>query len=230
MSSFDWLKKYHLFLFDFDGLLVNTEELHYKAYIRMCENRNLRLQWDFYYYAQLAHRSATGVRDQLYEQFPELNKLNWNILYEEKKNAFLQILEEGATSLMPGVKEFLIALNEFNIPSCVVTNSATLLTQVIRKQNPILDSIPHWITRENYSNPKPSPECYQVAIDRFAKEKDLIIGFEDSPRGFAALQGTRAHPVLICPPQYPYLNEILRSKIHYYPNFAAINNENHPEP
>ena len=33
----DWIKKYQLFLFDFDGLLVNTEEMHFLAYKQMCE-------------------------------------------------------------------------------------------------------------------------------------------------------------------------------------------------
>ena len=30
-----WISEYQLFLFDLDGLLVNTEELHYQAYKNM---------------------------------------------------------------------------------------------------------------------------------------------------------------------------------------------------
>ncbi|MBA3722501.1 MAG: HAD family phosphatase [Parachlamydiaceae bacterium] len=226
----NWIKRYQLFLFDFDGLLVNTEELHYQAYIKMCSDRGYHLPWNFHRYSEAAHHSATGLREQIYAEFPELHseESNWDILYEEKKKAFLNYLQSGATQLMPGVTELLKALEEANIKRCVVTHSALPLIQTIRAQNAILDTIPNWITREDYSHPKPDPECYQIAINRFANENDQIIGFEDSPRGLNALLGTRAIPVLVCPPDYPYLNQVRKPHIKYFPSFTSIKDNNHP--
>jgi beta-phosphoglucomutase len=226
----NWIRNYQLFLFDFDGLLVNTEELHYQAYIDMCTNRGFHLAWDFYRYLEAAHHEATGLRDQIYAEFPDLYKQepDWTILYEEKKLAFVKLLKEGATQLMPGVFSLLEALQEANIKRCVVTHSATLLIDLIRSQNPILNTIPHWITREHYILPKPNPECYQLAIKQLAKEGDRIIGFEDSPRGLKALMETSAKAILICPEHTPYLQSILSSQICYYPSFNVISNENHP--
>lgn len=225
----NWIHRYQLFLFDFDGLLVNTEELHYKAYVIMCAQHNVKLHWNFYRYAELAHQSATGVQEQLYKEFPVLKSIkNWDLLYAEKKRAFLQLLQEGNVELMPGVADLLQALEQAQIPRCVVTHSSLQLITTIRQQHPILDTIPHWITREDYSQPKPHSECYEVAITRLAKENDVIIGFEDSPRGLAALKGTRAIPVVVCPPHYPYINPIFTSSVHYYPSFTAINDENSP--
>ncbi|MGD0665742.1 MAG: HAD hydrolase-like protein, partial [Rhabdochlamydiaceae bacterium] len=42
----DWTDKFDLFLFDFDGLLVDTEELHFKAYQMLCQGRGYKLPWD----------------------------------------------------------------------------------------------------------------------------------------------------------------------------------------
>ena len=47
---------------------------------------------------------------------------------------------------------------------------------MIRKKNPLLDSIPNWITSEDYTHPKPDPECYQIAIKKFKKSGGQVVG------------------------------------------------------
>lgn len=225
-----WIHQYQLFLFDFDGLLVNTEEIHYQAYIKMCADRGFNLTWTFNRYSDAAHHSATALQEQLYAQFPDLKaqEPNWNVLYEEKKAAFLYLVQEGAAHLMPGVHPLLLALDEANIKRCVVTHSPTPLVNLIREQNPILNTIPNWITREHYNYPKPHPECYLIAIQKLSKPTDQIIGFEDSPRGLKALLETTAKAVLVCPPDYPYVPKLIAESITYYPSFTAITDQNHP--
>lgn len=226
-----WIIQYQLFLFDFDGLLVDTESLHYQAYINMCAMRGFKLDWSFQRYSKAAHHGSTDLRDQIYAEFPALYAMepNWHVLYEEKKRQFIDLIETGKVPLMPGVTELLLALQEAGIKRCVVTHSATSLIQRIRKQNPILDTIPYWITREDYTHPKPHPECYQYAIAKYSDPHDRIIGFEDSPRGLHALLETQAKPILICPPDSAYLDKLLQNpRINYYPRFDAIQEENAP--
>jgi beta-phosphoglucomutase len=228
-----WISHYQLFLFDFDGLLVDTENLHYHAYCKMCSRHGFHLDWSFHRYSEAAHHHANELRDQIYAKFPLLQakEPNWSILYEKKKQIFLNLVESGPVPLMPGVKELLLALQLANIKRCVVTHSAASLIKSIRQQNPILDTIPHWITREDYAHPKPHPECYQIAISKWGQPQDNVIGFEDSPRGLNALLGTTAKSVLICPSDSPYLNSILslHTQVQYYPTFTSIHNQNAPQ-
>jgi beta-phosphoglucomutase len=228
-----WILHYQVFLFDFDGLLVDTERLHYQAYINMCAQRGFQLNWSFHRFSAAAHHKATDLRDQIYAEFPNLyaSEPDWQVLYEEKKHHFLDLIENGNVPLLPGATDLLLALQEADIKRCVVTHSATSLIQRIRQQNPILDTIPHWITREDYTHPKPHPECYQFAIAKLAQSNDRIIGFEDSPRGLHALLETKAKPILICPPDSPYLEKtlLLHSRVNYYPSFAAIHDQNAPD-
>lgn len=194
-----WINHYQLFLFDFDGILVNTEHLHYKAYLKMCSNRGYSLHWDEKTYLRHAIYSAGGIRDGIYRELPLLQKDEgrWEILYQEKKAAYFDFLLKEGVSLIAGVERLLIALENANIKRCVVTNSTHEQIMQIRKQQPLLDSIPFWLTREHYQEPKPSSECYIKAISMFSEPKDQIIGFEDSPRGLKALVGTRAKGILI---------------------------------
>jgi beta-phosphoglucomutase len=225
-----WIHNYQLFLFDFDGLLVNTEELHFLAYRKMCEERGFPLDWSFERFSLAAHYKSTDLRDHIYQEFPELRvqEPDWSVLYAEKKKALLAILETGGVTMMPGATELLLALKEANIMRSVVTHSPTSLINLIRAQNPILDTIPHWITREDYTHPKPDPECYQTAIKRLAKPGDKVIGFEDSPRGLHALLGTEATAVLVCSFKHPNLSPATLKQVKFYSNLTEISDDNAP--
>ncbi len=216
-----WIERFQLFLFDFDGLLVNTEELHFQAYVQMCFLRGFTLDWDFSRYCGAAHFDATALRDALYAYLPGLyvQEPRWEVLYAEKKNIYMQLLRAGKLQLMPGVEKLLYMLKEAAIKRCVVTHSPQEQVDYIRSMIPVLDLIPHWVTREHYQRPKPAPDGYEIAIERFAARGDGVIGFEDSLRGLQSLQATRkAYPVLISSFIHPQFD---KDAMHF-DSFAAI--------
>lgn len=215
-----WMHEFQLFLFDFDGLLVNTEEIHFLAYQRMCEKYGFKLDWSFERYCRAAHYRAEGLREQIYHAIPDLHKAepNWEVLYAYKKQQILSLLEAGAIQLMPGVHELLSALDKAQIKRCVVTHSSTDLVDILRRQHAILNSIPHWITREHYTHPKPHPEGYQIAIQKLADPHEKIIGFEDTPRGIEALMKTRAEPILISQTMYEHIPQ----NVKQFSSFTAF--------
>ncbi len=221
-----WLDEVQLFLFDFDGLLVNTEEIHYQAYKNMCKGRGFDLPWDFPYYCTIAHYSSDGLRQQIYATFPELQKVepDWKVLYAEKKQAFLDLVEHGAVHLMPGAERLLLLLQKADKKRCVVTHSSIDLIHKIIQQNPLLKTIPEWITREDYTHAKPDPECYLKAIETWAAPEDRIVGFEDTPRGMTALFGTRAQPVIVTTLNYAEIPEFLERGAHHFRTLDAVCN------
>lgn len=220
----EWIHKYQLFLFDFDGLLVNTEEIHYLAYKQMLAARNINFNWSFERYCEAAHYEANALQIQLYEQFPSLKQQepNWSVLYQEKKDALRSLFINGAVQMMPGAASLLSTLEEADIKRCVVTHSPDDLVGIIRQQHPILNTIPFWITREHYKEPKPNSECYIKAIELLAEPNDQIIGFEDTPRGVKALSGTKAKPVIICQAAYPELPAFIKTGVQHFSSFEEI--------
>jgi HAD superfamily hydrolase (TIGR01509 family) len=219
-----WISDYQLFLFDFDGLLVNTEEIHFQAYKQMCSGRGFDLPWDFSRYCYMAHYDSDKLKNSIYEDLPDLYALepNWGVLYAEKKRAIIELLNEGAVRMMPGAEKFLKELAENDIPRCVVTNSPEDQIRIIKKYNPILNTIPHWFTRETYTHPKPHPECYLNAIDKVAPKAIKIIGFEDTPRGLKALMGTSAKPILISEVEYPEIPDFKNKGVLHFKSFRSL--------
>lgn len=190
------LDHFQLFLFDFDGLLVNTEELHYQAYQLLCKQRGYHFSLDFASYSRLALFSSDGIQKFILGENPIIEERGplWSELYLKKKALYGQLIREQGVELMAGVEPLLA---EWAERSCIVTNANRHEVESICEKLPILKKITRRITREDYALPKPHPDSYVTAIARFAGPEDNIIGFEDSPRGLTALLGTRAEGVLV---------------------------------
>lgn len=200
----EWTSHFDLFLFDFDGLLVDTERLHHQSYARICTSRELEFPWNFTSYCKLAHSKAQAMKEALFALYPSLYEEDptWKRLYEEKQQHYIDLLHEEAPELMPGAAELLHHLDTNQVRHCVATNSPRAHIELIKTRLPQLQSIPHWITREDYTNPKPAPDAYLTAIQLCGHPDDRMIGFEDTVRGIRALQQASILPVLIAP-SYP---------------------------
>jgi len=215
-----WLQDYQLVLLDFDGLLVNTEAIHLAAYERMCAHRGFHLDWNLNAFYEKAHLEASGLKEAIYREFPDLfaQEPNWEILYAEKKKNYKELLKSGLVQLMPGVEKLLRELARLKIKRCVVTNSTKEEIQIIKEMLVPLYSIPYWITREHYSRPKPDAECYLKALSLLAAQKDRVIGFEDSLKGLQALEAAKVKGVLICSPDHPQLK---KGSFFHFPSFEV---------
>jgi len=218
-----WIHDYDLFLFDFDGLLVNTEELHYRAYQTMLKRRGISLPWTLQDYLMIAHFSSEGLREEIYRLFQDLqkNEPRWDVLYKEKTEVYLDFLSRGDVQLMDGVDSFLKELKKRGKRTCVVTNSTYAMIEKILNAHPPLDLIDYWVTREDYQQPKPNSECYILAIKKYGMESDRIIGFEDSPRGLEALLSSGAHSVFVTELSYPNIDHLL-AKVKKISSFDAL--------
>ncbi|MCB1084551.1 MAG: HAD family phosphatase [Chlamydiia bacterium] len=217
-----WILEHSPIFFDFDGLLVNTEHLHYAAYKRMMENHGASFPWDFEAFAAVAHKSSEGLRKMITEHAPKLiETATWETLYDEKKGEYAKLLDEGNLELMPGAQTILETVQIAQIPHAVVTNSTRTQTEKIAESIPLLKKIPHWITREDYDRPKPAPDAYLKAIEVLGKS-DRMLGFEDALRGIRALEGAAIMPVLICSPDHPQMEEVDPKELKVYTSFTEI--------
>ncbi len=206
-----------LVLLDFDGLLVDTEKLHFYAYQKALLQWESPLDIDFSTYIKLAHHSSgTGLKDFIAALYPKLSNL-WGEIRNKKLQIYSELIESNIT-LMPFVEEFLLHLEREKIPSCVVTNSLKKDTDCIRKKLPLLNKIPLWITREDYSSPKPSPDGYLAALKLYPNiSPSETTGFEDTLKGITALKLAGINPILICDPSHPQLQQ--GEKITHFSSF-----------
>ncbi len=196
---FSWVDQFDLILLDFDGLLVNTEFLHYSSYKKMVESLGFSFPIDYPTYCSGAHISLEALKNLIYLHCEGLNKAypDWMTIRELKQKIYLSELNQGHLSLMPGVEELIHSIHFFNKKACIVTNSPLSQIELIEQKLKILKTIPFKITRELYTHPKPSADSYLKAIEFYASVNDRIIGFEDTPKGIEALKNAKLFAVEI---------------------------------
>ena len=188
----------------------------------MLKNLGVSFPWSFTEFAAVAHKSSEGLRKMITAHAPTLvEKQSWETLYDQKKSEYGKLLEAGSLDLMPGAQTILETVQMAKIPHAVVTNSTRKQTEMIREKIPALNNIPYWITREDYDNPKPSPDAYIKAIEVLGKS-DKMLGFEDALRGINALKGAAITPVLICSPDHPQMTELSKDSMRYYPSLTSL--------
>ena len=189
------LYDFNLYLFDFDGVLVNTESLHFQAYRQACEAYDVPFDYDLHTYITLTTYDQNRLKKQLLHQ-PILNRIGWETFYQKKTECYTMIVEQQQVEWIPGAQAFLQHLADANKTTVIVTNSKHHQVEHIAQQHPLLRKS-HWLTREKYQHPKPDPECYHTAIKLWGKAHERMIGFEDSFKGMQALLNTQAYTVFV---------------------------------
>jgi HAD superfamily hydrolase (TIGR01509 family) len=195
------------YLFDLDGVLVRTEELHFAAYRAVAVESGRELPWSFERYCVAAHYGPERLRRELAAALPGLlpDEAAWRALYGRKSRLYLELLGSSPIELLPGAAETLERLAAAGVQRAVVTNSTRAQTAVVRRAQPVLESAPLWVTREDYEAAKPAPDCYRVALARLGAVPETALGFEDTPRGVEALAAAGIPAVMVTRIRYPEL-------------------------
>jgi beta-phosphoglucomutase len=205
------LGPYAAFLFDLDGVLVRSEQLHWEAYRQTCAARGRDLPWSFERYCLAAHYGSERLQEELSRELPGLldPPASWQELYREKSGRYLALLASQSVTLQPGAAATLERLASLGALRAVATNSTREQTSLLRRQHPVLDMVPVWVTREDYTAAKPAPDAYLTALSRLSDPApDVCLGFEDTPRGLQALVRAGVDAVLVTPISYPKLGGV----------------------
>ncbi len=176
-------------IFDCDGVLVDTEPLHYQAFQKVLAP--LGLGHDYARY--LEHFVGFDDRDAFIHAFKEagreLSADSLDRLIEAKSAALGELIRQGAPSF-PGVVELVEELMDRGVPMAVA--SGALRHEVDAFVSSLgLDAVFRVIVAANdVKKSKPDPETYLLAIERLrpacgSKPLDPLncIAIEDTPAG-----------------------------------------------
>ena len=206
---------FDLYIFDLDGTLINTEILHYESYKETLEHFNYNKEFTYNEYCKLIHYD-----DELFKTIvsSELN-INYNKFYEYKKDLYIKKLNDNL-KLNIYVEDFLTNLFNNNIKTAIVSHSEQDTIDIILKKIPLLKKCNIILSRDDYVNRKPHPECYIKILDYFP-ECHNPIGFEDSYKGYKSLDETQITSVLVNTEDYYYYKKI--NATNHINNFLEFN-------
>ena len=225
------LKDYDLFVFDFDGTIMDTEKFHYKAWINILQTHiNKNIFFDYSTYIKNFHtidvsnkkkylRLKYNIEDYDNEDY---DNENYNKLYELKQKEYNKLINENEVLLVKGFEKIIDFIHQNNKKFVIVTNTSIKNIKFFSEKYPIITkNVDKIYTKENFIKKKPHPECYLRVINDYPNHK--IIGFEDSLYGFHCLyQVDKIKPVYIYHDDYYYNEHIIKT----YNNIIVCSNYN----
>ena len=180
-------------IFDFDGLILETEYPIYKAIRDVYRKYGTDLQLEDYTYCVGSIEDNHHFLHLLEKQLK--TKLDIEHLAEEIYRAMMDDI--STSDALPGVESMLKQAQDLHIP-CVVASSSDYPWVSNHLKNLDLEKYFSAIcTRENVENVKPEPDLFLYALQQANVQANEAIVFEDSQNGILAASRAQIFSVAV---------------------------------
>lgn len=172
-------------LFDMDGTIVETENIHDQATKKVLEKIGVAFSY--------ADNEFFGMADkQVYDILQIQEKMSFEQYVDAKNREIISHIKSAPLSTFshPAVLEFIRDLSKRSIQLGLVTSSEKLPTMTILNALHIFSLFSIIVTSEDVNCLKPNPEPYLKAIEFFQANISETLIFEDSPVGLRAALAT----------------------------------------
>lgn len=168
-------------IFDLDGVILDSEPLHFKAHAKALEAFGIKLSLEDY----LEFGVAKGD-ENLYEKMAEKNniKIDREAISKLKKQIFEELLSQGAGPIN-GVADILESWNQKYILAIGSSGARDMVESVLDKMK-FRKYFSIVVTADDVEKVKPSPDIYLKAIELAGFSKEECLAIEDSESGLAA--------------------------------------------
>ena len=172
-------------IFDLDGVIVSTDELHYQGWKHMADTEGI-------YFDREINERLRGVSRM--ESLEIILEKATKAYTEEQKEALATLKNDfykellatklSPNDILPGVKDVLAGLKERGVKIAIGSsskNSPTILKQI--GLDKVWDAISDG---NNIVNSKPDPEVFLIAAERLGLKPEVCLVVEDAEAGITA--------------------------------------------
>ncbi len=176
-------------IFDFDGIIVDSEPMHYQAFQRVLEPLGKGFSWEEYCGTYIGFDDRDAFRQAFIAKGEKTCSLDVKRMIGEKAEIFQQLVRDGGATPLPGAIELIESIpRKLPIALC----SGALRTDIL----PILEtleidnSFSAIVTAEETEKSKPDPAPYKLALEKLGIEDPATaIAIEDTPAGIVSAKG-----------------------------------------
>ena len=172
------------FIFDLDGVIVDTAKYHYLAWKKIADTLNI----DFTHQHNELLKGVSRVRSLEIilglgnVEATEEQKNEWLNQKNEDYLAYIDKMDDS--EILPGVMRVLNFLKDHNQP--IILGSASKNARPILEKVQILNYFDDIVDGNDVSNAKPDPEVFIVGARKANQTNENSIVFEDSVAGIEA--------------------------------------------
>jgi HAD superfamily hydrolase (TIGR01509 family) len=168
-------------VFDFDGLILDTELPVYRSWLEVYEAHGEELPFERW--VQIVGSTATGFHPQFHLEERLGRPLAKEVLDRRIGRRTEMVL---ANAVLPGVVEHLDAARRLGLRLGVASSSTGEWVRGHLLRLGILDRFDCVRCRDDVARPKPAPDLYLAVLDCLGVAPAEAIAIEDSPHGVTA--------------------------------------------
>jgi beta-phosphoglucomutase len=195
-------------IFDMDGVLIDAREWHFEAL-----NRALAL-FGFEIPAEKHAADFDGLSTR-----QKLERLSSESGLPRGLHAFINQLKQDYTAEIVNLRarprfdqEYLLQrLQAEGFRLGVASNSIRASIDLMLGRANILERFEVICSNEDVKDPKPSPEIYNLAIDRIGLQPEQVLVVEDNPHGLTAARASGARVLAVQGPHEVNYANIIRA-------------------
>lgn len=170
-------------LFDMDGVIVDTEPLHRKAYFKMFEEFDAEVTDELY--ASFAGASTRNVCQTIIDKF-RLNS-SFEDLQKVKRKFFKELFySDDEFDLIPGVKTLIEHYHQHDIKLVLASSASRITIDMVFDKFGLEPFFSGKISGADLRESKPHPEIFLRAAQIADEPKNNCMVIEDSTNGILA--------------------------------------------
>ena len=184
-----------LVIFDLDGVLIESRELHYDAL-----NEALRKVGEQYVITREEHLSVydglnTTKKLEMLSEQKSLDRKYFNQIWQDKQKATFDLIRDFPIN--KGLRDLMEKLKQQNIKIAVASNSIRETIKLALLSIGVMDMVDYYVSNEDVKRTKPYPEMYWKCMTALGVLPKNTIIFEDSHIGRQGALDSGAHLIAI---------------------------------
>ena len=176
-------KKLQCVIFDMDGVIINSEEIHKKAYYETFNSLGVDVSEELY--KTMTGSSTINAFQKLVNHF-NLNDIPEELVLQKRKRYVNYFENDPTLALVHGVKELIQFLNKQNLTLVLASSSAMVNINRVFSRFDLNQYFTAKISGADLTASKPHPEIFEKAAILGGVSKEQCIVIEDSDNGIKA--------------------------------------------
>lgn len=186
------MSKLKAIIFDFDGVIVDSERIHYQAFQSILPD-SMHHSWEDYLETYVGYDDRDALREMFVRSGQPEPVEGLPVMIEKKAGAFRSLVMEGAVEPYPGVVAALRQLKADGIAMAICSGALLSDIEPVLDQLQITDLFDCIVAADHVQKSKPDPQCYSMAFEalanKYAITKSDVCAIEDTPTGILAAKG-----------------------------------------
>ncbi len=180
-------------IFDVDGTLAETEELHRAAFnATFAAHGGPGWHWDQALYAELLNVTGGKERMRHYQAMrgtQTLNDTEIASLHAAKTSRYTEMMAQGGITLRPGVRRLVLAAHQAGVKCAIATTTSPENVAALLAACPPLPPFAVIAAGDEVPAKKPAPDVYLLALQRLGLSAEQCVAVEDTENGLASAYG-----------------------------------------